>query len=105
MKLRDHPLLRQQLIHQWPPVWASLDNKDERISGREVGEVGVLTEVRKPMSRSDGIVLIMHHNDSRYGTIVIVSDAAFRGQLFELLKDAVGLSIQQVGDIDLSWTL
>jgi len=26
-------------------------------------------------------------------------------QIFELLKDCVGLSIQQVGDIDLGYTL
>ena len=54
MKLRDHPLLRYNLIHQWPPVWVSLDNEDGRLSGREVG---VLTEVREPLSRSNGTVL------------------------------------------------
>jgi hypothetical protein len=102
MKLRDHPLLRQYLIHQWPPVWVSLDNEDERLFGREVG---VLTEVREPLSRSNGIVLIMNHNDNRYGSILIFSDPAFRRQLFELLKDCIGLTIQQVGDIDLSHTL
>jgi len=102
MKLRDHPLLRHNLIHQWPPVWVSLDNEDERILG---SEDGVLTEVREAMSRSDGIVLIMHHNDNRYGSILIFSDLAFRRQIFQLLKDSVGVSIQQVGDIDLSCTL
>ena len=102
MKLRDHPLLRYNLIHQWPPVWVSLNNEDGRLSGREVG---VLTEVRESISRSDGIVLIMHHNENRYGSILIFSDLAFRGQIFELLKDSVGLSIQQVGDIDLRYTL
>ena len=102
MKLRDHPLLRYNLIHQWPPVWVSLDNEDGRLSG---SEVGALTEVRESISRSDGIVLIMDHNDNRYGTILIFSDMAFRRQIFELLKDCVGFSIQQVGDIDLRYTL
>jgi len=102
MKLRDHPLLWRYLINQWPPVWASLVNEGERISG---SEDGVLTEVREAMSRSDGIVLIMQHNDNRYGSILVFSDLAFRRQIFELLKDSVGLSIQQVGDIDLSYTL
>ena len=102
MKLRDHPLLRQFLIHEWPPVWISLSGKTERISGKEVG---TLTEVRASISRSDGIVLIMNYNDHKYGAILIFSDAAFRRQLFELLKDCVGLTIQQVGDIDLSHTL
>ena len=102
MKLRDHPLVRQHLIPQWPPVWVSLDDEDERKS-RSVE--GVLTEVREPISRSDGIVLIMDHNDNRYGSILIFSDLAFRRQVFELLKDSVGLSIQQIGDIDLSYTL
>ena len=90
MKLRDHPLLRQHLIPQWPPVWASLVNEGERISG---SVDGVLTEVREAMSRSDGIVLIMHHNDNRYGSILIFSDLAFRRQVVELLKNSVGLSI------------
>gem|GEM_PF-1380862 len=97
MKLRDHPLLRQ-----WPPVWVSLDNEDER---RSRSVEGVLTEVRESISRSDGIVLIMDHNDNRYGSILIFSDMAFRRQIFELLKDCVGFSIQQVGDIDLRYTL
>ena len=97
MKLRDHPLLRQ-----WPPVWVSLGNEDER---RSRSVEGVLTEVREPISRSDGIVLIMHHNDNRYGSILIFSDLAFQRQVFELLKNSVGLSIQQIGDIDLSYTL
>src|SRR5499433_2064071 len=100
MKLRDHPLVRQYLIPQWPPVWVSLDNEDER---RSRSVEGVLTEVREPISRSDGIVLIMHHNDNRYGTILIFSDLTFRKQIFKLLKDSVGLSIQQVGDIDLRY--
>jgi len=102
MKLRDHPLLRQHLIPQRPPVWASLVNEGERISG---SVDGVLTEVREAMSRSDGIVLIMHHNDNRYGSILIFSDLAFRRQVVELLKNSVGLSIQQISDIDLSYTL
>jgi len=102
VKLRDHPLLRHNLIHQWPPVWVSLNNEDKRISR---SEVGVLTEVREPISRSDGIVLIMHHNYNRYGSILLFSHLGFRGQIFELLKDSIGLSIQQVGDIDLSYTL
>ena len=102
MKLRDHPLVRQHLIPQWPPVWVSLDDEDER---RSRSVEGVLTEVREPISRSDGIVLIMDHNDNRYGSILIFSDLAFRRQVFELLKDSVGLSIQQVGDTDLNWTL
>ena len=63
MKLRDHPLLRQ-----WPPIWTSLNNEDERISR---SDEGVLTEVRESMSRSDGIVLIMHHNNNRYGSILL----------------------------------
>jgi len=102
MKLRDHPLVKQHLIPQWPPVWVSLDDEDER---RSRSVEGVLTEVREPISRSDGIVLIMDHNDNRYGSILIFSDLAFRRQVFELLKDSVGLSIQQIGDIDLSYTL
>ena len=102
MKLRDHPLLRQHLIPQWPPVWVSLNNEDERISG---SEEGVLTEVRESISHSDGIVLIMHHNNNRYGSILLFSHPGFRGQIFELLKNSVGLSIQQIGDVDLSCTL
>ena len=102
MKLRVHPLLRHNLIHQWPPIWVSLDKKDKR---RLIREEGVLTEVREPLSRSNGIVLIMDYNNYRYGSILVFSDLAFRGQIFELLKNSVGLSIQQIGDIDLSYTL
>jgi len=45
---------------------------------------------------------LYHHSSDSF---VITLTTARRRQIFQLLKNSVGLSIQQVGDIDLSYTL
>jgi len=98
MKLRDHPLMSCYWPYNWPPVWFSLHNTDFGISRNEVG---VLTEVRKSEIRTDGIVLIMKHNKNLYYASLIFPDLAFFNEIFDRMNKSIGLSIQDIGDINM----
>jgi hypothetical protein len=60
MQLRNHPLMRYGSIRNWPPVWISLHEAGE---GLPLGEVGVLTEVRKSQFHADRLVLVMEYEE------------------------------------------
>ena len=101
MLFRNHPRMRYDKFSNWPPVWISLQPK-----GKELWkEVGVLTEVMKSQFRADRLVLVMEYDEDLYGAAVTFSDAASCNRIFELLKNSVGLSIEDIGNIDLSHTL
>lgn len=46
-----------------------------------------------------------YYDEELYGAIITFSDAAFCTRIFELLKNSVGLSIEDIGNIELSHTL
>ena len=67
-------------------------------------EVGLLLGARKSEIRTDGIILIMSHNENLYWTILTFPDRAFFDEMFDLMKKSIGLSIHDIGDTDLSHT-
>jgi len=103
MLLRNHPLMRGYYnLPNWPPVWVSLYAKEKRLTRKEVG---VLTEVKKSQFNEARLLLEMEYDEDLYGTALTFSDVAFCNTIFEVLKGAVGLSIEEIGNIDLSHTL
>jgi hypothetical protein len=47
----------------------------------------------------------MEYEEDLYGAAVTFSDDASCNRIFELLKNSVGLSIEDIGNIELSHTL
>jgi|AmaraimetFIIA100_FD_contig_81_950224_length_908_multi_2_in_0_out_0_1 hypothetical protein len=68
-------------------------------------KVGVLTVVRKSQFHADRLILVMEYEEDLYGAAVTFSDDASCNRIFELLKNSVGLSIEDIGNIELSHTL
>ncbi len=67
--------------------------------------MGVLTEVRKSQfGLENRIVLIMEYQ-RMYGASLSLADATFCKQILAVMKDCIGLSIQDVGDLDISFML
>ena len=99
MKLRDNQLMNYYGFSHWPPAWISLNGREGRMS---TNEVGLLLGARKSEIRTDGIVLIMSHNENLYWTILTFPDRAFFDEMFDLMKKSIGLSIHDIGDTDLS---
>ena len=90
-------------VHSWPPVWVSLYDEDDRLRR---SEVGVLTEVRKSQfGLENRIVLMMEHHQKMYGASLSFADATFCKEILAVMKDCIGLSIQDVGDLDISFIL
>src|SRR5262245_47764035 len=103
MKLREHPLMiRKSGFCSWPPVWKTphLD-KDEK----PIGEVGVLEDVAMSNLIDNKVFLFMRFQGYRYMGVVAFDDLAFCHAVFTLLKANRDLSLEQVGDLDVSFTL
>jgi hypothetical protein len=99
MLLRDHPLMMFQGNRSWPPDWLWSHGCDDT---HPRGEVGILKNVIRSTT-ADGCFLIMEHCGAEYKGAVLLSDPAFSRVIFRLLVCSSGKTIQEIGDIDLSY--
>jgi hypothetical protein len=100
MRLRDHPLMCYIGAANWPPVWMELR------SGRSIrGELGVLRSVHALSLASNKCFLVMEYQDKVYLGTLIFDDRVFCAQIYNLVKQHIGLSIKEIGDLDVSHTL
>jgi len=99
MELRDHPLMSYRGVNNWPPTWTWRGGGE---NNRPKGEVGILREVLlskvEPNSR---IFLIMQHEDEEYIGCLLFSDETVCAQIFDVLKDQCGHSVEEIGSLDL----
>jgi len=70
-----------------------------------MGEVGVLKYVHSNSLMSNKCFLVIDFQNEAYIGSLIFKDHAFCGQISNLLRDHVGRSIKEIGDLDLSSTL
>jgi hypothetical protein len=86
----------------WPPKWTTTrnDHKDN-----PKGEIGILEQPLRPEMFTNRIFLTIQHEGFRYMGSMAFDDPMFCYELYRLLKSHVGLSIKQIGDLDLSRTL
>jgi hypothetical protein len=99
MQLRNHPLMSHSGIRNWPPKWGitQRDNKPLR------GEVGFLEYAQKPYGQK--LIIVMKLDDHKYTAILMFDDATFCKQIYNLLQQNIGRRIEEIGDLDLSFTL
>jgi hypothetical protein len=86
-------------IRNWPPRWGITSTDKKPLPG----EVGILEYALKPGDTK--IIIVMKLADQRYTANLMFDDAAFCKQIYELLQRNTGRSIEQIGDLDLSFTL
>ena len=98
MKLRDHSLMTYHGATSWPPVWCR--------SGEEPlnGEIGVLISVDCDRT-GKRCYLGMELNDQRYLGTLLIEDVAFCWLITKILKNRLGMSIEEIGELDLSFAL
>jgi len=104
MRLRDHPLMSYRGVCNWPPVWVGIAGEKRRPRG----EIGILREVRYSRISSLGgsrLHLLITHEQSHYLSTLPFDDRAFCLQIYQVLTNNCGKSIDQIGTIDLSYTL
>jgi len=102
MKLRDHPLVSYRGVQSWPPAWNSLSSEIKR---HPKGEVGILKEVRIPLSGPfNRCFLVMEYQKSMYMGCLLIEDIPFCDHVVKLLKGHCGESLASIGSLDLSHT-
>ena len=96
--LRDHPLMSYRGMTNWPPVWCRTG--EETLSG----EIGVLVNADSDRSGKK-CYLTIDFESRRYLGTLLFSDEKMCWLITKTLKNRVGLSIKEIGDLDMSFTL
>src|SRR5262245_56387809 len=102
MQLRNHPLMtRKSGMKSWPPHWVSTRN----VNDKPRGEIGILQRVTAHPTIGNGLFLWINHQGSEYIGSMYFDDVAFCRVIGKVLASKIGVSIREIGYIDLSFTL
>jgi hypothetical protein len=103
LELRDHPLMiRKSGVCSWPPMWRTTHHdKNDKLAG----EIGTLQQVLTNEFIDRKIYIFIDYQGRRYMGVMTCDNAPFWRGIYTLLNSKLGLSIKEIGDIDLSYTL
>ncbi len=105
------PVISHRGIRTWPPTWTWTGKGEDK---QPHGEAGVLRKVRTSvvgpkepgaMTHDNRIYLFMDYRDSEFVGCLILDDAAACRQIGTVLSALRGMTIKQIGDIDLEHLL
>ena len=96
MKLREHPLLSNQGLPSWPPLWVCLDDE-----GRASGEDGNLTKIIMNLLGECRISLRMNNGRNEYVGHLLLDDQTLCLRIYALLRKNIGKTIKEIGDLEL----
>ena len=100
--LRNHPQIVFLGSSAWPPAWSNL----RAHAAKQVeGEVGTLIGTILPENVPTTLYVQMEYDGEPYLGTLMVDDAAFARKLHDFLQKHIGLSIKEVGNLDLSHML
>jgi hypothetical protein len=103
MLLRSHPLMSYKGKPSWPPPWYWIDGLEDE---RPQGEVGTLLAVHPcTIEPVDRCYLYIVHRKSFYIGLLLINDPTFCRQITKLLQGQWGRAIEEIGNLDLSYTL
>ena len=89
-------------IPNWPPIWTQGTEKSKKTVR---GEVGILRYVHDVNPASNKIYVVIEYEKEHYVGTLIFDDVKFRHQMTGLLQQHVNRPVEEIGDIDLSYTL
>jgi hypothetical protein len=101
--LKDHPLMLYHGVPNWPPVWVKGSTQRDRHIIR--GDVGILKYVHFYGPISNKCFLVIEHAGEHFVGTLMFDDLAFCRQIADILRDCIGHSIKEIGELDLSHTL
>jgi len=91
--------MNYRTVKNWPPIWTNSGKTDE------IGEIGILRQVNGDSQLCSRCFLVIEHEGQRYVGALLFSDVMFCSSIREILKNYIGRSIKEIGDLDLSHTL
>jgi hypothetical protein len=103
MQLRYHPLISYRGLPSWPPAWTPANPKSHLKVLR--GEIGRLEYVLPNKTSHNRCFLIIEHEGHPYVGCLFIDDAIFCAQIMTIIQNQAGLTIKEIGDLDLSYTL
>ena len=103
MGLRDHPLISYRGLPSWPPAWTPANPKGHLKPLR--GEIGRLEYVLPNKTLNNRCFLIIEYEGNAYVGCLFIEDAIFCAQLVTIFQNHAGLTIKEIGDLDLAGSL
>jgi len=85
-------------VPSWPPVWTRSKTLGARIV---TGEVGVLTYVYSNRRVANKCFLVIDYQERTYVGSLACADRSFCLEISDLLRNHIGRSLEQIGDLDL----
>jgi hypothetical protein len=100
MELRNHPAMIWQGRRNWPPKWTGPHNFENPLPE---GEVGVLrrVETTDPSLIAPHCILVIRYGSEDYLGSVFFDDEEFLQKICSVLNDHIGLSISEIGSLDI----
>jgi hypothetical protein len=95
-------MTRKSGFPSWPPVWTTTR---QDANDRPTGEIGNLERAMMHELFNNKIFLFIEHQGRRYMGSMQFDAPQFCYQIYALLQAQVGLSIQEIGDLDVSHLL
>jgi hypothetical protein len=89
-------------VSNWPPIWTQGTEKSKKTAR---GEVGILRYVHDVNPAANKIYLVIEYEKEHYVGTLIFDDVKFCHQMIDLLQQHIHRPIEEIGDIDLSYTL
>jgi hypothetical protein len=97
MELRDQLRTDKGTFYNWPPIWTNCQDPTDKLRG----EIGNLQEVMMTETDDDILFIAIDYQGRRYIGAMAVDSPALCRQIYVLLQSHVGLSIEEIGDLDL----
>ena len=86
-------------VPSWPPVWTRSRTHGARIV---TGEVGVLTYVYSNRRVVNKCFLVIDYEQETYVGSLVCADRSFCSEISNLLRNQIGRSLKQIGDLEMT---
>jgi hypothetical protein len=95
--------MRRRGVRNWPPIWTKARTEGNKTL---TGEVGILRYVHYDNnSKSNKCFPVIEYELEYFVGTLIFDDVTFCRQIAELLREHVGCSIKEIGDLDSDFSL
>jgi hypothetical protein len=97
MKLRDRLRTGKGTFYNWPPIWTNRQDPTDKLQG----EIGNLEDVSMSEDAANIIFISIEYQGCRYMGAMGFESPALCLRIATLLQSRIGLSLEEIGDIDL----
>jgi hypothetical protein len=101
LKLKDHPALNRFDLSTWPPVWVNARQPNKQL----IGAGGVFERSMFHEKTPDRLFLQIEFEGARYLGCLMARDSSFCRQLHSFLRNHIGKTVRDIGDLDVSFML